>query len=241
MMNQRKKILKFLGIGLYTIGIIIAMVIAITNFLPDFEAQQYGFTELTNDSFNTLRCPSYLGINEVGIIRASFSNPLDRPIEPIIRIDISSPTLIDSSRQKINIQPGEKQSVEFQVSSANVDLGHFIFLKVFRYPTYPIPLQEATCGIWVYNIPGISGGQLLIGGLVSSLILVVLGIFFWVRSSYPIQDRQQNQLNYLVFLAVILAITIFVSLMGWWLVGMVLLVVSILLILVVLAFLTQAS
>lgn len=240
-MNQRKNSLKLLGIALYVIGIIIGMAIAITNFLPDFEAQQYGFTELTNDSFNTLNCPSYLGIDDVGIIRASFSNPLDRPIEPMIRIDISSPTLIDSSRQKITIQPGEKQSVEFQVSSANIDLGHFIFLKVFRYPTYPVPLQEATCGIWVYNIFGISGSQLLIGGLISSVILIVLGIFLWVRSSYPIQDRQQNQLNYMIFLALSLAITIFVSLMGWWLVGMILLVVSILMILVVLAFLTQAT
>jgi hypothetical protein len=240
-MKQNKGSLKLLGVALYVIGIIIGMVIAITNFLPDFEAQQYGFTELTSDSFNTLRCPSYLGINHVGIIRASFSNPLDRPIEPIIRIDISSPTLIDSRRQKINIQPGEKQSVEFQVSSANIDLGHFIFLKVFRYPTYPIPLQEATCGIWVYNIPGISGSQLLIAGLVSSVILVVLGIFLWVRASYPIQGRQQNQLNYLVFLALLLAITIIISLLGMWLIGMILLVVNILMIVVVLAFLTQAT
>jgi len=233
-MKTRNKTAYILGIVLYVIGLVLGLFIAGSNIMADVEAVFYGFDDLSQGRFSTLRCPPMLNRNETGTLRATLYNPLDRAIQPIIRIDLSSPGLEQSSRQQLTLDPGQTQVLEWQVDQANIDLGNFIFAKVYIYPVYPLPLREATCGILVINLPMLKGSQWLSVGLVLCLAGMGGGLVLLAREKRPLTGRSRERLYALIALAIFLVAAVACGLLGWWVPGGILLIVCILLMAVML-------
>jgi hypothetical protein len=223
-----------LGIVLYIIGLILGLFIAGSNIMADVEAVFYGFDDLSQGRFSTLRCPPFLTRNEVGTIRATLSNPLDRPIEPVVRTDLSSPALGQSSREQISLEPGQSQTLKWQVGQANIDLGSYIFAKVYIYPVYPLPLREATCGIFVINLPFLTGSEWLILAIILGIACLGGGLFLLARENRPLTGRPRERIYALLALAIFLVTAIVCGILGWWVPGGIFFLVCILLMAVML-------
>jgi hypothetical protein len=50
-------------------------------------------------------------------------------------------------------------------------------------PEYPLPLREATCGIFVFNLPFIKGSQWLGLGVIVSIVSLGIGLILLKQSS----------------------------------------------------------
>ena len=227
-MITRKKTTYIIGIALYVIGLVLGLFIAGSSVMADIEAEFYGFDNLSNGRFSTLRCPAVMNRDETGTVRMTLTNTLDRPINPNIRTDISTIAVIESSRVKPSLEPGQSQILEWQVDKDNIDLGNFIFVKVYISPEYPLPLREATCGIFVFNLPFLKGSQWLGLGVVVSIMCLGIGLFLLKQSSDVLVKRSRERMYALIALAIALVGTMAFGLLGWWVAGGILLVVCIL-------------
>lgn len=227
-MNTRKKTAYILGIILYVTGLVLGLFIAGSYFMADIEAAFYGFDELSNGRFSTLRCPAALNRDETGTVRMTLTNSLDRPINPVIRTDISTPILVESNRIQPSLEPGQSQVLEWQVDKDNIDLGNFIFVKIFIFPEYPLPLREATCGILVIDLPFLTGSQWINLGMVFSIACLGIGLLLIQRNNNLPENRSRERIYALLALAVMLAFSMLLGLTGWWVLGGMFLVVCIL-------------
>ena len=233
-MKTRQKTTRILGIVLYITGLVLGLFLAGAMIMSDVEAEFYGFDNLSQGRLSTLRCPPLLTLTETGTLRATLSNQLDRPIQPVIRIDLSTPFLAQSSKQQLSLEPGQSQVLEWHVDDANIDLGNFIFAKVFVYPVYPLPLREATCGIIVFNLPLLKGSQWLIVALVFSITCLGSGLILLARENRPLTGRLRERVYGLIALAILLVAALASGVWGWWVLGGILLAVCILLMAVLL-------
>ena len=169
--------------------------------------------------------------SENTVIAASVKNPADRPMSVLVRADISSPGVARSEKLNAVLEPGETRKFEWNISSSDIDLKRFIFARVYRYGSYPLAQAEDTCGIFVLDIPLLTGRQIFWGGVLFSLVCIASGLWL-TREPYPPMQpgRQANFATAQKFLAGVAVIGLLAGVMQYWLLGVLVLVISILLV-----------
>jgi hypothetical protein len=126
------------------------------------------------------------------------------------------------------LQPGKSQKLTQTISARNIDLDYFIFAKAYRYPAYPLPRAEATCGVVVLpQVPFLNGTQIFTLWLGLSLLLAPLGSWLWNASTRLALNT--NGKNAAKTLTVVSMLGLFVSLQGLWLIGVLTLALTVLL------------
>jgi hypothetical protein len=226
-MRSRNRIARFVGLLLFSVGTLLGIGLAGVAIWADFEAVFYGFMKMGNKPISSLQCPVIMTRSETGKISATFKNPLDKPIQLMLRTDISGPTL-SMERTRLALEPGEKKQAEWTVTRDNIDLGFFVFAQVSSYPVYPFPFRQTTCGIFVMDMFGLSGKQITTGALVGSVLGLLIGLGLWQAGNRPLSGRRMEATYAMQFLAVIVLGAMFVAFRGWWLVGILLLTVALL-------------
>jgi len=174
--------------------------------------------------------------SEVGTITLTLKNPTDRPVQFAAQADISNPGLAREERTSVLLAPGEKKRVDWTVTSADVDLGFFIFVKPATYPTYPYPYRQSTCGILVLNIPGLTGNLVFSLALVVSVLSLLSGMSLWIAGNQPLEGRRRDTTAAMAFLAVIALGALLARTMGAWMAGVILLALAVLTITLILFF-----
>lgn len=215
-----------LGILLFTAGILLGTSLTAALTWAALEAAFYGFQLLPGDNFDGLTCPALMTTHETGTILVQVNNPSNKPIEPIIRIDLSSRGMPDTKQVQLKIEPGETRQLEQPITSDNIDLGFFIFAKAYRYPTYPLPNANATCGILILDVPFLNGKLLFNIWLAFSLVLIPVGLWMWSASFQP--EDAGSMINAAKVLAVIVLGGLLISLKSVWVMGLLFLALTLL-------------
>jgi hypothetical protein len=209
---------RILGIFLFTAGLLLGTLLTAALTWASLEATFYGFQRLPGDSFDGLTCPALMTPHETGTILVEIRNSSNKIIDPIIRIDVSTRGVPDSQQALLTLQPGEAGKFERTITAENIDLRTFIFAKAYRYPAYPLPNAEATCGIFVLDLPILNGKQLFYLWLVLSLVLVPSGLWMWSSSLRP--ESAGRMINAAKMLAVLVLFGLLVSIKGVWMMGL---------------------
>jgi len=218
----------FLGILVFSLGILLSTALTTALTWANFEADSYGFQRYGSDRFDGLTCPVLMSRHETGTVRVQVENSTKKSISPVIRIDTSTRGIPDRKQIQITIPPGQSQWMEQKVTADNIDLGFFVFAKAYRYPSYPLPAAEAVCGTMVFDLPFLNGMQLYMLWLVFSLVAIPLGL--WLFSS-----KEYGKINSSVkALALIALAGLLLSARAGWLLGLACLVLTILLFSVIL-------
>lgn len=230
---QPNKTISFL---VFAAGILLGVILLGGLVQADIEAVFYGLPHLTNNTFDGFYCPPLMTRSEVANLIVTVQNDTDRPIAPLVRVEISAPGLMSSSREKApKLEPGESATLEWPVSEENIDLKHFIFAKAFRYPDYRTQLAEATCGILVVDVPFFNGNTLLAIWLGASIICTLFGL--WMLEKHPQAPGQRaSTLSGLRLMAIAMLIGIIFGIQGAWVPGIAMLVIFTLLMLGLLYF-----
>lgn len=236
MMNVTKPSRKVLGIFLFIAGSLLGALLSGALTWAGLEATTYGFLPPEGDQFDGLICPALMTPHETGTIQLQVKNPSNKEIEPIMRTDISTKGVADTKEEQLTVPPGETRTLSYPINADNIDLGFFIFAKAERFPSYPLPDADATCGIFIVNLPFINGMQLFNIWLGLSLILIPLGLWMWWSSLQP--QGAGRMVNAAKLLAVIVLASLWFAIQGTWMVGVLLLALTILLSLAMLRFVT---
>ena len=214
----------------YTVAVALGFFLVLVGAWADVESGAYGFPRLANAGLSGLRCPVLMTPAETGIISLRLSNPTSSPITPSVKVQISTASLPQEFTGHAELAPGESRRLEWPVTSENIDLGWFVFAKVMLYSADPLPSQEATCGIFVVDLPG-AGSVLFPGMAALSIIGMGWGLFQINRSRAGNEWMRKHQ-GSLSLLALLTGLGLVLIVMGGWIASLLAVVVILLLIII---------
>ena len=227
--NQLPLLLSF---AFYGLGVVAGLFVIFVATWADMESSAYDFPRLANAGLDGLHCPVLMTPDETGTISLDVSNTTEDRISPLIKTQISTRLLPEQFIEDVQLTPGESKRLEWSVDAENIDMGNFIFAKVLLFSAYPLPTREATCGIFVLDLPGT--GRMIVPVLVV-LSLISLG---WslhrINRLSAYNERQKKHLGSMVFLAITIGLGLVLSFIGGWILSVLVLVLSLLLIIILL-------
>lgn len=215
---------------LFFIGTVSALTLILLATWADLEAAYYGFSRRASARLGGLSCPVLMTMSDRDVISLRLKNTTDGKLSPIVKVDLSSPVTTFESTENVELAAGEQAKLEWQVGPENLDLNRFIFANVLVYSSYPLPDREMTCGIFVLNLPG--------SGVVYTWLLIglsLLGMAGGLYGLYQAQGPEQSGVNIarqLRFLFIVILLGLLTVFMGWWIQGILILVVAILFIVI---------
>lgn len=226
--NQTKKYNVFLIV--FAVGALSGLILTALSTWADLEAAYYGFSRRASTRLTGLSCPILMTANESNVISLKLSNKTDGKISPSVQVETSSPVSAFKFAENIELPAGERTTREWAVGPENLDLKHFIFAKALVYSAYPYPDGENTCGVFVLNFPG--NGTIIAWAMI---MLCVLGMGAGLNGAHQMQGQEQSgvEVTYqLMFLSIIILVGLVTAFTGWWILGILVLVVSLLFILI---------
>ena len=230
---MKSKLMRILALLLFAVGAIISLAIAAIAFTGDMEATLFsaGLAHLRDESLPTLRCPVFVTTAAPGTVRATFKNPLDDPVEFNVRVHVSQyTTMWREENATLSVAAHDSERLEWTVTADDTVQGNLILVKVLRFRRYPLPALLGSCGILVVNLPFGSGNQLLILGLAIIVLGLVGGTALWMSANRPLIGRRLDAARALQAMTVALLLGLTLSLLGGWVLGILLLAANLLLI-----------
>lgn len=224
----------------YAAGLLVGLYLIVVVAWADMESAFYGFNRLADAGLRGFNCPPLMTRGETSSISLRVSNTADSPISPAVRVEISTRSLLQEYNENLNLAPGETQKLEFPVGPENIDLRRFIFAKALVFSAFPLPNQEATCGIYIINLPG-SGMTILIVMIALSLLGMGWGVYGMRKSAASNEWAQKHVVRPMNFLAVIVLLGFVTSSTGGWLPSILLLAVAVLMVFILLGTLVMSE
>lgn len=213
---------------LFILGVTAGVLFTLLATWADLEASYYGFDRTGGARLSSLSCPILMTRTETTNLSIRLSNSTEKKVSPSIKVDLSSPITPFSSIEEAILEPGESKRLSWQIGPENIDLGRFVFARVWTYAAYPLKDQEATCGVFVLSLPG--RGIFYAWGLVLlSLLGMGLGLLGMRQQKDPARNADFERAS---FLSLVTTLGLFVSYMGWWLAGVLVIVLAFLVIVI---------
>ncbi len=242
-MKKRKRLLATVGVLIFVVGVVLGLAFYGGATWGDLEAFLFAASVDADASLGSLRCPIMITSTETGTLTATFENPAERTIKPIIHTHISEGfvTLKRTIDDVLSLEPGEKERLEWAVTADDAAYGYLILARVFvKYP-YPLPSRTSTCGVLVIDLPGWTGGQVTALVVVGSFLCMVAGVGLWVAGNRPLSERVQDASRAMTALAVVVLLGIISSFIEWWLLSGLFVVIALLLIGAIISYFVRSS
>jgi len=225
-MHPKNKALHLVGAILFSIAVLLGILVTAARAWPDLEASLYGFTKHGYPRLHSLHCPVLMTSLDRLPVTIRLTNPLDRDLTWFVRTQLSTSVEITSTEQTLVLKPGENRVLSWEVDTSNIDLHSFIFAYVFASPFAGLRMGEGTCGTYVMKLP-IQGGPIIYySSLVVSVLAAVIGFWLWLRHADLSEPAAVSQSWWLRFLAVVIAVGVVTSILGWWLIAILVLVLT---------------
>jgi hypothetical protein len=231
-MTPSSRFLRTSGLIVFYAGILLGLCLAAGMVWADLEADFYFGFAIQGEENLDLSCPFILAAGEPGRVAITLRNPGDRLAEPFVQVDVSG--LIGRSfRDQLRVEPGGSQTASWEVGSGDVVFGHLILARLYQFQARGIRSADASCGILVLDVPGLSGQAVFMTALIVGALLAALGYLLWA-GSYRWVDLPSER-GGMLLLGGIVGLGILLGALGWWLPGLLALAASVLLTAILLA------
>jgi hypothetical protein len=228
-MIKRDKTLRIISLLFISIGIILGIAIAGGIIWGDLEASLFDSSIRTKTSIR-LNCPVAITSNEVGTVTTTLKNPIDREKTFNVRTHISEGfvTLKREINQQVQVMPEGKEKISWEIYPKDAAYGRIVLFRVFVNASYPVPTQGNSCGVLFFDIPWFTGTQFLILILGITIGCIILGKVLWRKLPPLNDDKGQGINNATNILILIVFASIILGFFGFWIIGLLLFVASIL-------------
>jgi hypothetical protein len=221
-MNINSPSVRKLGAILFWGGLIIGVIVGGAGVWASIEAILFKSSVSADSSLSSLSCPMFITSQETGVVKATLSNPHERPTEVAIRAYISAGyvTLYREEHMRVQLEPREKKQVEWLVSADDMVWRRLIMVRVYQFAGDGQPSRLGTCGIIVLGLPSLTGNlvtALLFG---TALIFLLVGGYLWVAGNKELLDRKPDAPRTVKILVVTVLGLMVCGYMGWWLPGL---------------------
>lgn len=224
------------GTLVFLLGLAVGLGLALAPIWGDFEGMSYFSSGAGYDQFGGLHCPALEARSDVATVTATLDNPSNREIQPYYEVEISGVAATRTLEGQVPVPAHASRVVQWTVDANDIDLGFFILVKIHLLPFAGNPAREATCGIMVLNLGGLSGGQILGWGLALSLVGMVVGLGMREGTEQVATGKELNLRNGLRTAGIVTCLAMLTGFMGWSLIGLVFCAITILLVVVLLRF-----
>jgi hypothetical protein len=237
------KNVRYLSMMVFMIGVIAGLVFTCMAVWADFEASIFDSALTAEEAFPGFRCPIIIGQNQSGIISGNITNNSNYNLKFFVRAHATDGSIITMSEwvDRPVVPAGTSQPIQWEVSKANAIWGNFILFRTYQYRYAPVPSRASSCGIIVSPVPGISGTvavSLLIG---ICLVGMGAGMVLWFMQLKHQQGRPREAAKAMVVLAVFVLAGIVVNFIGMWLLGFLIIILTVLLIFVMMAYFVSTN
>jgi hypothetical protein len=229
------KLLRILSLVVFFLGASLGFALAVLLIWSRLEAVNYYFSGIKYEPFNGLQCPLLIAPTEEGTVTAVFDNPSDREDTFFYRAEISGDVFTRQVEDQIAVPPHQTRNVHLNVDRNDVDLRFFIFVKLNTLASATRPPQEALCGIVVANLLGLTGTQASTIALSLSFLTMAIGSGLWTRIS---TSADQSISRVMQILGALVLVSLLAGSLGWWLIGIAIAIITVLLMVIFLRFAT---
>jgi hypothetical protein len=232
-MKRNKVTTRIVAVLVFSAGLLAGILLICASVWGDLEAAMFDTTLMVHRKASlALHCPVLMATTETGTVSASFRNPLDRPVEFKVRTHVSKGfvTLMREIDTELALAPGETKKVAWPVNAEDAAYGHVVLVKTLLFGKYPLPARLGSCGILVLDVPYLSGNQLLAASMGLSVLGLAGGTGLWISAGRPLREERLQGARAMGTLAGVVFIGVIASLLGWWVLGAITLVVIILMI-----------
>ena len=148
---------KRLALLVYLFGNILILTAAVLALWPAFEASRFHFepsySSRSESDLSSLNCPIAITESEKGAISAEINNTSTRRARFATRsfLTIGGTRFSTHIRDEIYLDAGQSDSFNLPISNANMVYDRMIMANVRVLRSGSVPMQQGTCGIWVFN------------------------------------------------------------------------------------------
>src|SRR5574341_162828 len=211
--------LRFLGIILFLIGVVVGLALAGSAAWADHEASLFdiGNAERADGVLRPFTCPVLITTHEVGTVRTSITNSAEHPREFTVRTNISAGSIAGrrQDEQVIPLEPGQTAALDWQVEPEDAAWNRVIMIRLYAPRNFSIPPRTASCGILVIDAP-VASGMIVAGAAAISLIGMLGGLGLWISLNRPLVDRRQATGYAMMVVLGIVALSLLFSFLGLW-------------------------
>ncbi len=197
------------------------------------EAIAYDSSLTREARMSGLRCPILLTPGKSGTVSINVSNPNDYPITAWVSAHISMPDMTENmirDTQGVNLAPGERSTLRWEVSGENVIRNRTILVRTFLRLTDRHPPSRTThCGIISLDIWGLPSNTIMLVALVGGHLLQAFGIWMLWQTSLKMRKRKNFVGNVFLALSIFSVFMTVGSLLHSWALGLISLLVALLL------------
>lgn len=218
-MKKDKHIKSLFSLIVFGVGVLIAVLLAGTSALAEYEAALFDSGTRADRPLNTLYCPALISSTEAGKVTVSVSNPSDYEVNPVVKARISarSAIFIREEVEQVILKPGEKQTLRWPVFAEDAAYRRLVLVRVLVGPSYPLDSRTTSCGIVVVDLAGLTGTQIQLGAIFLSALLMATGWLSWTKIN-PVRSGRKAELgNGLRFMGMIALLGMLTTFTNWWL------------------------
>ena len=227
-MVKKNKALHVVGAVLFLLSILPGVLLTVVRAWPDMEATFYGFIKDSHPRLRSLHCPVLMTSQDRLPVTVQLTNPLNQDLTWFVSAQFSTSLTINTVEKTYVVKPGEIRTLSWYVDTQNIDLRNLILAYAFTSPFAGLRMTEGTCGTYVLNVPFKGGPTIYYSGLGLSVLFVIAGFFFWLRNADLSEPAVIAQSWWMRFLALVIAIGVVTSILGWWFIGILALVLTML-------------
>jgi hypothetical protein len=214
-MKKQSFFLAALGIGFFFLGIMLGLALSGGVVWGELEARLY--TSFTATSgLRTLECPLMLAPAESGFVTATFDNPTDELVKPVIRLEVSHPGSARQTSQTLSLAPGATHTLNWTVGADDTIFSRLILVSVYQSQYRQLPSRLGLCSILVLGLFGLSGSQTFTLIFAVSILSLMVGGAMWLLRMRSLGGPVLGVTNAGGVLAAIMLAGMLSSLLRWW-------------------------
>jgi hypothetical protein len=243
-MKNKTKLLIFLGLFLFGLGVLIGLICNAIAVWTDLEGMSFwGYPEvLTYDptlsidgKISSIKCPVLITPLDNAELKIKIKNPETTPIEQYLQYRLSNPSSEENMErfdQNVTLESKQIQIVTVNATVENViNRRNVLFRAYLHQSVYYPPSFTVHCGIFFVPAYNFEGWQVITLILSISIILMSLGILIWHKNRIKKLNFSNRPLYLLITIFVLIQINYAFNLLSWIIPAAILLILSLLLIL----------
>lgn len=226
-MGIRRRLTPPLAILVFSLGLLLGMALFGGLIWSDFETLFFDPAWRYDTPLRSLRCPVMITTGETGLVSVRVSNPLDRPTERYLRVNMTAGSIlrVKEFTEVVVLDPGESARVRWAVTPDDAVYGRFIMVNAVLRARYGLPTRQSSCGIIVVDVPYLTGHQVFGLALGVSLLTMAAGYVLWMKADPPLSARRLRAARAMMALAGGVVAGIVLGLLGLWFPGFILFVI----------------
>jgi len=234
-MDKENKIF-VIGMLSVIIGNLLGLMMAAGMVWADLEGSLFLFGLIGEKTTRRLDCPVLMTTNETREVTLTLKNPSQEQDTRFVTTTISEGylTLVREIKQNVSLGPGETKELSWEIFPEDAVYRKIVLFRVYVKGSYPYPSLEANCGVLVFDIPLLKGSQVMGLTLGFTFLMMLAGnsiLQFQYRSA-RLGPRRQRMSRAMYIMSILIAVDILISYLGFWVYGLILLVVIVMMIMV---------